>query len=170
MPSKAWAAALLVLGCGYRLVDPAGALGPDLDRIEIRPLENHSNEPTLERVLADALVEEFARRGALRPVYEGGRDRSGLHLAGVIREFETRPTSFSSVSLALEHEIRLVVELDLSRGETETPLWRQHRITLRERYLASADPGVEQSNKEQALRRMASELAGRVHDGLLETF
>ena len=52
---------LWALSCGYHFVGSDPALGPDVDRIELRPLENRSNEPGLERALTEALVEEFDR-------------------------------------------------------------------------------------------------------------
>ena len=47
------------LGCGYRVLGAPDALGPD---IEIGMLENRSNSPGVERMLSDALHEEFVRR------------------------------------------------------------------------------------------------------------
>ena len=51
------------LACGYRLSDPKQVFGPDVQRIRIELLENKSAEPGFERLLGDALVEEFTRRG-----------------------------------------------------------------------------------------------------------
>ena len=59
---------VLGLGCGYRYADPRGVFGPEVSRIEIDPLQNNSSEPGFGRMLGDALVEEFARRGVLTPV------------------------------------------------------------------------------------------------------
>ncbi|MEE8557974.1 MAG: LPS assembly lipoprotein LptE [Myxococcota bacterium] len=158
-----------LLGCGYRFPDAVGSLGPGLDRIQIQPFENRSKEPGIERVFADALVEEFTRRGQLAPVYSSTLD-GGLRLGGVIQEADVLPTAFSSVALALEYEFRIEVDLDLTRGDEEAPLWEAYRVALRERFLESPEPGVHLSNKEEALQRMAVELAGRVHDVLFQTF
>ena len=173
MRRRRWIAVLgglWALSCGYHFVGSDPALGPDVDRIELRPLENRSNEPGLERALTEALVEEFDRRGQLRPVYGLGPDGSGLVLSGVIREVDVRPTAFSSTGLALEHAIDVELALDLSRGPDGTPLWKGQRMRLTERFLASAEPGVYESNKEEAVQRIAAELAGRVHDVLVQAF
>ena len=81
-----------LLGCGYRFPDAAGSLGTGLDRIQIRPFENLSKEPGIERVLADALVEEFMRRGQLTPVYSSTVD-GGLRLGGTIQAAEVQQGS-----------------------------------------------------------------------------
>jgi hypothetical protein len=161
---------LLLLSCGYRFVNLERALGPDAERIEIQPLENRSNEPGLERVLVDGLVEEFSRRGQLQPVFGAPTGDSDLSLGGVVEDVHIRPAAFSSAGLAVEHEIRLTVALDLARANGRETLWKEQRIVITERFLASAEPGAQQSYKEQAFERMAMELAGRVHDALLQTF
>lgn len=183
---------LLLISCGYRVVGSGSPFGPEVDRIQIRPLVNRSKEPALTRILSEALIEEFDRRGILRPDPSDTIEGSALRLGGTVRDFTDRPVAFSSVGIAVEHEMRLVVDLDLVREptavhevarragraalppdtpqETAAPIWREHRIVLTERFLTSADPGVHESNKERALLRMAAELAGRVHDALLQTF
>jgi hypothetical protein len=163
-------AGLWVLGCGYHWVSAGSALGPGVDWIEVRPLENLSTEAGMEQVLGAALVEEFNRRGELRAVYGDALNGSGLVLSGAIREVEVRPTAFSSAGLALELEIRVELDLDLSREPDGTPLWHRQPMRLTERFLASAEPGVHESNQEEALQRIAAELAGRVHDALLQSF
>jgi hypothetical protein len=163
-------AGLLAAACGYRLAGSARPFGPEVRSIELRPFVNRTDEPDLERMLSDALVEEFDRRGALRPATSLASGDPGLRLSGTVQEFSVRPVAFSSVGLALEHEIRLVVRLDLARTGSDEPLWRNYRLSLTERFLGSADPGVHESNREQALRRMTSALAGRVHDAVFQTF
>jgi len=164
------ACSALLLGCGYHLLDARGPFGPEIGRIEIRPLENHSNQPGLERLISDALVEEIDRRGSFRPVYGLEPGQPGLVLRGAVRDFELAPVAFSSAGLALEHEIGRLVGLDLVRSDTGAAVWNDRHFKLTERFLGSADVGVHESNQEDALLRMATELAGRVHDALLQAF
>ena len=69
-----------------------------------------------------------------------------------------------------ETSIRLDLEIDVevtAAGES-TPLWRHEGLTYSERFPASADPQVYRTNKEQAMRRLASEIASRIHDELYQ--
>jgi hypothetical protein len=164
------AVSVVTVACGYRFVGSARAPGSGGEGIEIHPLENESSEAGLERVLGDALVEEFVRRGEYRPTYTAGGDAPALVLGGTIRAVTIQPSAFSSVALALEYEIEMVVEFDLARTDGTPPVWGSNQVVLRERFLASADAGVNEDNKEEALQRMAAELAGRVHDALYADF
>ena len=155
-------AVLALPGCGYRAMGMPAELG---SQIELRMLENRSDEPGVERLIQAAMHEEFARRSALEPRYAGG---DGLVMHGVVREVILRHTGYSSVELALEDEIEWVVDLTVAKsGE---PVWQRKDWKQSERFTTSADPGVYRTNKTQALRRMSSELAERVHDELLQSF
>jgi hypothetical protein len=169
--SGAWGVALLVAvgACGYRVPAPLQGPGGEPLRVEVRMFENRSAEPGFEELLAAALAEELMRRGYLEPHYGGAAGPEVLVIDGTIRSAEIRPTSFSSVGLALEYLILVELEVEVLRGGGAERVWRQPRLRERERYLASSDAGVERSNREQALRRIASEVAGRIHDELAQT-
>jgi hypothetical protein len=159
-----------VQACGYRFVDEQGLFGPDAT-VLVRMFENRSNEPGLERLLADAMNEEFLRRGALRPVRSVGAN--GLEIGGTIVDVAVSPSAYSSVELALEDVLSLSVEVSVERraaGASAAPLWIAERMSRTERFSASADPNVYESNKEQALRRLAAALASQIHDEIFQTF
>ncbi|MFQ5697734.1 MAG: LPS assembly lipoprotein LptE [Myxococcota bacterium] len=164
----AWGVASLVLlvGCGYRpLAAPRAADGSPL-RIELQSFENRSREPGLEALISQALAEEITRRG-LRPVYGSGDPPAQLRLSGRIREVQARASAFSSAGLALEYELSVGLDVSLSRVGGDL-VWRHRDLRLLERYSASADPQAQASNREQALRRMAAGLAGRIQDELAQ--
>ena len=162
------ALALLATGCGYHFADERSVFGPGTRHIEIRAFENRSNQPGYEQVLADALAEEFTRRGALEPVYEGSPGE--LVLAGRIDSVSESPRSFSSVALAVEETVELRVAVEVRRSADNSLIWKRDDLRLSELFLSSPDPNVELSNREQALRRLSSLLAERIHDELFQVF
>ena len=160
---------LATSACGYELVGSGGSPGPDAQRIAIRMFENRSVEPGLERMFADAFQEEFLRRGQLVTLL-GARPEAELELRGVIREVLVSASALSSVALTLEEEVIVIVDLSIQR-RSETEFVLSHRdLRYDERFLASPDPQVYESNKEQALRRLSSALASRIHDELYQAY
>src|SRR5262249_42467498 len=119
-------------------------------------------------VLADALSEEFTRRGALQPVYEGSPGE--LILAGRIDAVSEAPRSFSSVALAVEETVELRVAVEVRRSGDGGLGWKRDDLGLTGIFISSPDPNVELSNREQALRRLSSLLAERIHDELFQVF
>lgn len=167
---RGWVAVslLIVSGCGYSFVDERAVFGPGVRSIEIRAFENRSAQPGYEQVIADALSEEFARRGALEPVYAGGHGE--LLLDGRIEEVRVRPRSFSSVALAVEDTVELRVAVEVRRSGDGSLVWKRDDLRLSELFLSSPDPNVQVSNREQALRRLSALLAERIHDELFQRF
>jgi hypothetical protein len=158
-------AAFLLPACGYRPVRYGGGLG-DVRTLAIATLRNDSYEPGVEYVVSEALRREFLRRGAVRLLDDPGR--ADLVLSGRVQDVSVRGASFSSVLLALEYQLEIDLELAAERADgTPVPI---HDGALREseRYLASADVEAERKNREEAVRRVATLLAGRVHDALAE--
>ena len=165
-PTLAILLALALEGCGYSLVRSGGALG-DVRSVSIETPSNETVEPGAEYVVADALRREFLRRGTVRLVENPSL--ADLALRSHVRGLHSRAASVDSVVLAIEYELTLELELEARRrGGSEVPL---DRAALREseRYVASADAEATRKNRQEALRQLASVLAGRAYLILQET-
>ncbi len=158
-------AGTLCLGCGYKVVRYKGAI-PDAERIAIGSLANLTFEPGVDRILNDALLREFQRRGALRVVDD--REAADLVLEGAIAAVDIRSRSFSSIAFALEYEVRMVLEVIVTRRDGTVMEIDENSLAETDLYLASADVEVARTNRSEAIRRLSSLLAGRVHDALYE--
>ena len=131
--------------------------------------ENETREPGLEQLIGEALNEEFARRGWLDPKLQG-QGASDLVMRGVLHSASVHSSSYSSRALALEEAIEVSLDVSVRRAQSSEIVWQHPGLKMREVFLSSADPQVYASNKEQALRRISSEIAERVHDELFQRF
>lgn len=148
-------------GCGYRWVRQADAADVT---VSVVTLDNDSVEPGLELTVTRALRQEFLRRAVPRLVSQPSA--ASLVIRGRVLPISTQATSFDTVALALEY--RVEVALDLQVAVREGAPIQIDRASLKESelYLASADPEATRKNREEALRRIADVLAGRVHDAI----
>jgi len=162
-------AALALSACGYHALNGASALGPGLHSIELVSFENQTREPGLEQLVGEALNEEFARRGWLSPELEG-QGAPDLVMRGTLRSAIVHSSSYSAGALALEEGIEVALDVTVHRVDTGELVWQHPDFHVREVFLSSADPNVFASNKEQALRRVSSQIAERVHDELFQKF
>jgi len=151
-------------GCGYSRVSYPKSRAESLS-VAVQLFENRSFDPGYENLLADALKEEFARRGALR--LTRNPETADVVLRGAILPIGTGRRSFSSVVLALEYSVSVGLEVELQRPGSEIGIDRR---LLREDdiYLASSDVEVTRRNRQEALRRIAGLLAVRIHDVVFE--
>ena len=152
-------------GCGYHFVRYGGGLG-EVRSVSIRTLRNESYEPGVERVVSDALRREFLRRGAVRLIDDP--DSADLVLSGSVERVSIAGRSFDSVILALEFQLTLALDVQAIRRDGTRVAIDRRSMRETERYLASADVEATRKNREEAVRRVASVLAGRVHDALYE--
>lgn len=155
--------AALSVSCGYGVVRYSGGLG-DVRSVAVDTPENASYEAGVEFIVADALRSEILRRRAVDLVENPSQ--ADLVLEGKVLPIRASGRSFSSVTLSLEYELELTLDLQaLRRDGTEVPLGPRV-LQETERYLASADPEVLRRNRDEAVRRAAQVLAARVYDAL----
>jgi hypothetical protein len=154
-----------IAGCGYHLVSYRGALG-DVRRVSIQSLRNDSLAAGYGATVTEALLKEFQRRGALQVVSDPAL--ADLSIGGRVLPIQAGARSFSSVVLALEYQVTVRIELDVRRRDgTQVPI-DPGALTESEIYVASADAEAALTNRNEALRRVATVIAGRVHDALFE--
>lgn len=152
-------------GCGYRLVSYQGALG-DVRRVSITTLRNDSLAAGYGAVMTEALLKEFQRRGALQVVTDPAL--ADLTIGGRVLPIQAGARSFSSVVLALEYQATVTILLDIRRRDGSLVPIDPGALTQSEIYVASADAEASLTNRNEALRRVASVIASRVHDALFE--
>jgi hypothetical protein len=153
--------AVSALGCGYRLLRPAA----EADfRVWVATFENDSVEPGVEVTMTRALRQAFLRRGAT--LLGSDRSRADVVIRGRVLPLQTRAYSFDSVSMALEYQVTMTLDLDVEDASGAPLRFDATALTLAESYLASADVEAGRKNRQEALRRIADLLAGRIHDAV----
>ncbi len=155
----------LALGCGYQLVRYRDALG-DARSVAILGVRNETLEPGVDSLVTDALQREFLRRGALRIVQDA--DAADLVIGGAVERLATRSLAFSSIQFAVEYEVTLELDLEVRRRDGSPVPLDPRGLAETELYLSSADVESARKNRQEALRRLSSLLAERVHDALFE--
>ncbi|UCE87352.1 MAG: hypothetical protein JSU66_06425 [Deltaproteobacteria bacterium] len=160
-------ATLALAGCGYELIRYRSA-GGELRTVAVRPLRNDAMDPGYGREVTDAILREILRRGALRIVRDPAD--ADLVLSGRVKPIQTRASSFDSIVLALEYEVFVGLELTVVQRDGEERALPASTLRASERYTTSADVEALRKNREEALRRVATLLASRVHDTLSEGF
>lgn len=157
------ALAVLLSGCGYKLVQYADESGEQL-KIAIVTLANDSHEPGVELLATEALRREILSRGGLELI--SNPDRADYRLRGRVLPVKTRSRSFTGVVLAREYEITLGVEVIIDAARKGRRSLGRERFEATEIYFASADVAVLRKNRQEALRYLSGLLAGRMHDSI----
>lgn len=158
-------AAAPLAGCGYEFVrHPDARSVAGAPTIAVTTLRNDSVEPGYELEVTGALLREILRRGALRLV--DAPEQADFVLSGRVEPIDSRARTFSSIVLALEYELSVTLDLSLRMRDGGEVALARELLTETEFYTASPDVEAMRKNRDEALRRVASVLAARVHDAL----
>ena len=163
---RAFAAAALaaaLAGCGYRFAVGGTGLPARTGRIHVPVFENRSGEPEAGAIFAKALGDSLAARGRL-----GGLDAPS-RLEGVVVSVgtspylphATRPTELGPSLYAIEALVRLTLTVD---GAVTCA----RDVYLKDTYVPAADLLGLETNRGEALRRLAAAMMTDVETRLCE--
>jgi outer membrane lipopolysaccharide assembly protein LptE/RlpB len=156
----------VLAGCGYHLARPGENLAPNIKTIAIPVMRNDTTEVGLEALLSDELRRRFSESGWLKLVDVEDADAV---LVGVVKKFKTSPISFSTGDYAVEYRASLIVGIRLvdRRGFT---LWEDPNIVKMREYRSAVDIFASEQNKQEAIRWLAREVSGDVHNRIFDGF
>src|SRR5262245_1502318 len=117
-------ALLGLAACGYRPVDGREAFGPGVRTIELVAFEHQTREPGLEQMVADAMAEEFERRGWLDAELQGQTASPDLVMRGILHTATVRSSSYSAGGFALEESIDVTFDVNVRRSSSGEVLYQ----------------------------------------------
>ncbi len=94
------------------------------------------------------------------------RELADMVLGGAVLPLLSRAGAVTSVSFAIEYELTMSLDLSVTRADGEAVPLDRRSLRKSEFYFASSDVEVQRKNRQEALRRVAAAIAGRVHDAL----
>jgi len=156
-----------IAGCGYHFIGQESEVLSGIHSIAIPYFSNKSYEAGLERYLTEALVDEFVKSRMVPIVDEGDADAL---IRGQIENFREFEISYDRDDMALEYRAQVVLDITLEKKDTGEVLWRNKEFLHFEDYRVSPEIAVTEANKEQAIKKIAVEMAERIHDSIIEGF
>lgn len=156
-----------IAGCGYHFIGQESEVLSGIHSIAIPYFANKSFEAGLERYLTEALVDEFVKSRTISIVDEGEADAV---IRGQIENFREAVISYDKNDRALEYRTLMTLDVTLEKRDTGKVLWRNKEIFHFEDYRVSSEIAVTEANKEQAINKIAIEMAERIHDSIIEGF
>ena len=153
-------------GCGYHFIGQSDVL-TGIHSIAVPYFANESFEPGLERYMTDALVDEFVKSRIVSIVDEGDADAV---IRGQIEQFREFVISYDKNDNALEYRALMVLDVTLEKRDTGEVIWRNKELFHFEDYRVSSEIAVTEANKGHVIKKIAAEMAERIHDSIIEGF
>lgn len=154
-------------GCGgYRFASQYGNLSEEIDSISIPFFKNETFESNIEAVLTNALINEFLKNKQFEIVPSG----ADATMVGVVSEFILASIAYSGEDRTRQYRAFVSLELTLTNNATGEVIWRNPRLVHDEEYDVTPDIAFTDANKEDAVQRIARELAEQIYEEVVLGF
>lgn len=153
-------------GCGYHAVNwessPYAGAGKT---VNINIFANKSYKPNLEGVLANSIVDEFARRKGLEPVSSDG----DLTLSGEVSSYGLAAVSYSSGDVITEYSASMTVSATLRKSKTQQVLWKG-AVTWNQTFPANNTTALQQNAEDAAVQEICRKIAQKLYLNMVNNF
>lgn len=154
-----------VAACGYQL-EGGGYINEDITRVSVTVFNNKSSETGAGITFTNALVEEIIRKTDTRVVDDA--------LADFIIEAQINAITFSTLSRSTTDSVterRVTASVDLKiRDKNNDVVWSVKNFSSNDEYEVSDDTAVDDTNKSEAIEKIAVRSAERLVSKMLSNF
>lgn len=161
------------VSCGYALAGRGNALPATIKTIGVPQFVNHSRIADVDRVLTDAVREEFQTKGR----YQVRPDNGGVDglLTCTITSAEPTPTAFTADRRPSAYAIVVIANVEFKDlNDSSKVLWANpsFRVTDDTQILVSGDVDINAvaNQNPQAMERLAKKFAKEVVTSIFEAF
>ena len=168
---------ICLASCGYHFSGEGAGPKPGLVRIAIPVFENKTSEPDLGAKIAEALRQEFIRKGNMKVVTV---EEAEAVFKGTVRSIRVLPVAHHAVSgvanqITTENMLMLTVDILCEDKKTHKILWRNqnysdHQVYQINNNAEQLQPVTGYENRQAALDFLAQDISRRIHDNFLSNF
>lgn len=146
--------------CGYRLqTRPESRFADPHVRVDLRPFLNQSLVPDAGAFLAARLREEMRRTG-FRGTF--GTGMADYAVDGTVREIHEEVVSHGADQFALEHRLRIFVDIRIVEVARGRLLWKGDGLSDSASYFSGPDFQYTESNRRKAFEEVCRRMARRI--------
>jgi hypothetical protein len=153
------------VSCGYRF-EGGGYLKETVKRVAVQVFKNQSTETGADLTFTNALIQEIIEKTDTRVVDEQSADTI---IRGVVKSITFDTLSRSTTESVLERRVSATVDAQLVNKEGDI-IWSVAGFAVKEDYTVSENQLTDDSNKKQAVEKIASRTAEKLVSKLLVNF
>ena len=147
--------------CGYQF-QGRGYINKDVTRVAVEVFKNRSSETTAGISFANELIREILEKTDTRVVDSDG---AGRRIMGTIHSITFSGIARTSIENVVERQVTARVDVQLVGADGKI-LWSVKNFTSTEDYATSKDKASDESNRKEALdkiaRRSAQQIVGQM--------
>jgi outer membrane lipopolysaccharide assembly protein LptE/RlpB len=158
------------VGCGYHLIGTSGTLPPKLKKLYIAPFVSQTGRPDLDQRLAEAVSQEWVRRGRFQLV-ERAEDADAVMTCSLFG-LQVNPVRYDDRGRATEYQMGVGADVKLvdRTGEKPVELWHDPRFSRSTSYLVDVNAADYFDQQVLAMEALAKDFARGLVVTILEGF
>jgi outer membrane lipopolysaccharide assembly protein LptE/RlpB len=161
------AAALLLGGCGYRLISDPGLASPVTGKkVAVELFNNRSYRANLGAFMTGSLSETFALRSGGNVASVADAD---LVLSGTVLGYSNNPVSYTAADTVKEYRALVTVEALLTERRTHTVVWKGNLSWFQD-YPVNSVVALQQNSEEAAIREACDRLSQLIYERVASGF
>lgn len=155
---------LFLTACGYSF---RGSLPPHIRTVAVLVLENKTQQPGVEALITNALVEAVVASGRLRLVKAEDADAI---LSGSVVGYTIESVAFDRSANVTNYRLHIVLNLTLRDVKRKEDLWKEEGIRERADFKVPGQVTITLIREDEALRRASVDIARAVVNRAIEGF
>lgn len=156
---------LLVFSCGYHF-EGGGYLKENITQVAVSVFKNKTSESDADQAFTNELVREIVEKSNTRVVTE----QEGVFvIKGSINSISFETLSRSNAESVLERRVTASLDVKLLDHNGDV-IWIEKEFTIMDDYSVSEDQVTDESNKQDALEKIAERFAEKLVSRLLVNF
>ena len=156
---------LVLTSCGYQFVG-GGYLNSDVTRVAMGTMDNKSSETGAGVIFTNALIKEIMEKTDTKLVDD---TKAVAVLKGKINAITFATLSRSNTQAVVERRVSANVDMQLV-DKDEQIIWSVKNFTSNEEYKVSEDKVTDESNKRDALDKIALRTAEKLVSRMMNNF
>ncbi len=153
-------------GCGYHSVSwDDSKYRDDGKTVNIQIFKNKSYKPNLEGVLANAVIDEFARRRGVKVESSDG----DLTLSGDVTSYGYAAVGYSRSDVIKEYSASMSVSATLRKTSTQKVLWKGD-LSWSQTFPANNNIALMQNAEDAAIQEICRHLAQQIYLRIVQDF
>lgn len=159
---------LFCMGCGYHFAQGGKHIDAAVQKVYIGAFTNNTGEAHVENYIRNAFFSRFRRGSRFEAV--GSMGEADATLTGKILGITTSHIAYSSSDLTKEDSVTMTLEVVFKRTDNGKIIWKNIGFSGDEAYTVAASTTTTARSKENALRKLSTDMVDKAYRNIMSGF
>ena len=159
---------IVVYGCGYHFSPGGEHIDQNIRTVFVEKFDNYTSEVNLENYVQSAFINEVRQGGRFE--IAGSKKEADAIVSGKITRLNVSHLSYSSVDVAKEDRVNVVMAITFKETGTGQIIWNNNAFTGKEAFVVAGDPSKTNTNRKNALIKLVKDMAERAYRSIMSGF